>query len=307
MFFQTFHPGPRLGRFVDSFWLYYNESQSLARGRGLPSGKAQLIFDLSGEGFSVSHRTIASRLRGACLTLFNGADTTYCTIETNRPVYQIGVDFKPGGAYPFFAPPAGELQNAHVPLDALWGMRAAELWERLMAAPTVEARCQTLEQALLAQAVRPLERRPAVAFALRAFECASRPRSIALVEEEVDLSHTRFIQVFRDEVGLNPKQFCRVRRFIRVVESTYPVKSQAERPDWASLALECGYYDQAHLTHDFQHFAGVSPGVFMRDRSPLFPTDFPIPNGQDILGEQRDTGEREGVLDSRLQRVSRRL
>lgn len=74
-----------------------------------------------------------------------------------------------------------------------------------------------------------------------------------------------------------------------------------------ALALQCGYYDQAHLTHDFQRLSGVSPGVFMRDRSPLFPTDFLLPNRQDILGAQRDKGMREGDLDSRLQRVSRRL
>ena len=217
----------------------------------------------------------ASRSQDAIWGLFNGADTTYCSFEADRPVYQVGVQFTPGGAYPFFAPPGGELQNAHVALDALWGVQARELWERLLEPQSVVARFQVLEQALLAHAIRPLERRPAVAFALRAFRRAPRLRSIARVAAEVDLSHVRFIAVFRDEVGLTPMQYCRVRRFVHVLQRTY----KEERVDWAKLALECGYYDQAHLTHDFHHFAGVSPGVFARDRNPRFPGYVTLPNG----------------------------
>jgi AraC-like DNA-binding protein len=275
MDFQTFQPGPPLSRFVQSFWVHQDGSHSRVRERGLPSGHAQLIIDLSGAGLCGPNRCAASRSQDNLRGLFNGPDTTYSTFESDRPVYQVGVDFKPGGAYPFFAPPASELQNAHVALDALWGLEATELWERLMEARTAEARCQALKQALLAHAVRPLERRPAVAFALREFLRAPGPRSIAQVADQVALGHTRFIHVFRHEVGLSPKLYCRVRRFIRVVQRSY----QAERVDWAKLALECGYYDQAHLTHEFQQFAGVCPGVFLRDRNPRFPTYLTLPAG----------------------------
>jgi AraC-like DNA-binding protein len=30
------------------------------------------------------------------------------------------------------------------------------------------------------------------------------------------------------------------------------------------LALECGYYDQAHLVNDSRSFAGMSPAAFFR-------------------------------------------
>lgn len=257
-----------MSRFVQSYWISRNETPSPGRDRWLPTGTAQLVIDLSGDGLCVPTHSVAGRSQDTCLALFNGADTTYCLLESHHPVYRVGVDFKPGGAYPFFAPSAGELQNAHVPLEALWGVRATELWELLLGSPTVSARLQALEQALLAHVIRPLEQRPEVAFALREFGRTPRPRSIAAVANDVELSHARFIQVFRDEVGLSPKQFCRVRRFASVVQRSW----KEEQPDWATLALEYGYYDQAHLTHDFQRFAGVSPGVFLRDRSLRFPT-----------------------------------
>jgi hypothetical protein len=61
--------------------------------------------------------------------------------------------------------PAGELHNAHVSLDMLWGAKAVELRERLLEVKTPEAKFRILEQALLAHASRSLTRHPAVAFA----------------------------------------------------------------------------------------------------------------------------------------------
>jgi AraC-like DNA-binding protein len=34
--------------------------------------------------------------------------------------------------------------------------------------------------------------------------------------------------------------------------------------DWAGLAGEWGYYDQSHLIHEFQMFAGETPETFAR-------------------------------------------
>jgi AraC-like DNA-binding protein len=207
--------------------------------------------------------------------LFNGANTRYRLDEGGYAVHYMGVDFKAGGAYPFVGPPAGELRNAHLPLEALWSIRAVdELRERLMQTQTPEERWQLLEQALLAQLARPLHHHPAVTLALRAF-AAPRGPVIARVVDQVALSHTRFIDVFRDEVGLSPKQYCRVRRFRRVLLRTWG----EERPNWAQVALACGYADQAHLTREFQQFAGVSPSVFLRDRHPTLPTYVMLPKG----------------------------
>ena len=72
-------------------------------------------------------------------------------------------------------------------------------------------------------------------------------------------SQRRFIQLFSNEVGLTPKLFCRVNRFQRVVRSLASI----EEVDWAEVALDCGYYDQAHFIHDFQDFAGITPSAYL--------------------------------------------
>jgi AraC-like DNA-binding protein len=282
MSLHFFHPGPPLSRFVQAFYLYQTGPHPFARSRSLPTGTAQLVIDLNGDDLPVPAATPPDSAPPVARALFNGADTRYILDAGGSPVHYMGVDFTPGGAYPFVGPPAGELRDAHLPLETLWGRCAVDdLRERLLQAQAPVERCQILEAVLLAQLARPLDHHPAVTLALRAFAAAPRRPVIAQVADQLALSHARFIAVFRDEVGLSPKQYCRVRRFYRVLKRV----CGEERPNWAQLALEYGYYDQAHLCHDFQQFAGVSPSVYIRDRRADLPTYLTLPNG-DTPGEE---------------------
>src|SRR5262249_28280070 len=128
-------------------------------------------------------------------------------------------------------------------------------------------------EALLTQAARPLERHPAVTYALRAFSAAPQTHTITQVVAQLALSHVRLIEVFRQEVGLTPKQFRRIRRFLAVLRHAHKEGHAA----WAQLALTYGYYDQAHLIRDFRALTGVCPSVYLRDRHPQFPTYLVLP------------------------------
>jgi AraC-like DNA-binding protein len=244
----TYTPRPPLGEFVDMFWLMDGPAPPHRRERLLPMPTAELVVDL---------RPAA----GSPVPLLCGPQSESFVIETASQSAIIGIHFRPGGAFPFFNVTAGELHNTRLCLDTLWGGRAAELGERLLEAPTRLAQLQILERFLLAQAVRPLAHHPAVAFALAAFQDV-RPLSVAAVVERSGWSQRRFIEVFRDEVGLTPKLFCRVVRFQQVVQKIH----HQRQVDWAAVAVDCGYYDQAHFIHDFQAFSGFSPGMYLRAR-----------------------------------------
>jgi len=68
--------------------------------------------------------------------------------------------------------------------------------------------------------------------------------------------------VIRDEVGLTPKLFARITRFRRIIDSL----QGSRQIHWSGLALECGYFDQAHFIHDFRAFAGISPAAYLQHR-----------------------------------------
>jgi AraC-like DNA-binding protein len=159
--------------------------------------------------------------------------------------------------------PASELADAHVDLEALWGTSAIELRERLCVAKTPAERFDLLERTLVAHLFQPLERHYAVRFALDAFGRTDSGLGIRDVARDAGLSQRRFSQLFTREVGMSPKLFYRVQRFRQALET---VRHAAE-PNWAQVAVDCGYYDQSHLIHDFRFFSNLSPTEYVRRRS----------------------------------------
>jgi AraC-like DNA-binding protein len=239
-------PRAPLSDFVELLWLYDGYAPGHDQERLLPTGTVELVVNL---------RDDQPDFRAPILA---GPHSESSVLDTSREASILGVHFKPGGAFPFLGVPAGELHNLDTSLDALWGSQAGELRQRALEAPSVEARFRVLEECLLARA-RTLARHPAVAFALHELGQVPHARTVAAVADAVGLSHGRFIDRFRDEVGLTPKLFCRVRRFQEVVRLVHTARAV----DWADVALSCGYFDQAHFIHDFREFSGMSPSVYL--------------------------------------------
>src|SRR5580700_8275792 len=82
--------------------------------------------------------------------------------------------------------------------------------------------------------------------------------SVSSLAKRVNLSNRQLERRFLDTVGMTPKRFCRIRRFQRVLQAM-------EEPcaNWADAAVECGYYDQAHLIRDFRRFSGLTPACLL--------------------------------------------
>lgn len=184
--------------------------------------------------------------------------------EASAPVLTVAVRFLPGAARAFFDLPLHELQDAHPPLEALWPKDEAErlaaaLWERER---TPRQRLATIERALLARlAMRvpaPADRLARAAIHL--IEHAGGGIRIEDLARTLGVSRQHLALQFRERVGLPPKTFAMVSRFRR---ASAALRRQTAAPvDWARLALDCGYYDQSHLIHEFRLFADQTPEAF---------------------------------------------
>jgi AraC-like DNA-binding protein len=69
---------------------------------------------------------------------------------------------------------------------------------------------------------------------------------------------------FADHVGISPKSVIRRYRLYEAAERA----RQGEAVDWATVAAELGYSDQAHLTRDFTASFGLPPGRYVQANSP---------------------------------------
>ncbi|WP_394824533.1 DUF6597 domain-containing transcriptional factor [Pendulispora albinea] len=264
-------PSPALAPFVESVWRFRGRFAH-AYERVLPKGTMQLLVNLHedqlrayrGEGYATVCRT-----RGAILC---GVHAKHVAIDTEQQRDIVGINFRPGGAFPFFPATAATMREMFVELDALWGRDGALLRERLLEAGDTGAILRTLESALLERASAPLKLDPAVAFAVASFD---RGVGVSQVTEQLAMTPTRFIRRFSTIVGLTPKRFARVLRFQRVLDAA----SRKQRIDWVRVAVDCGYFDQAHLIHEFREFSGMKPTAY-RPRSHTDPTHVPLAEGE---------------------------
>jgi AraC-like DNA-binding protein len=239
--------GP-LTPFVDFFWSCQRYDAPHAAEHVLPTAAAGLVFRVGEDG------------RPRCAVA--GPRLRYVRVDTARPFTAVGVHFRPGGGWPFFGVPGSDLTNAAVPLDALWGLAASRLCQRVFDAKAPDERFRILERALLDRARERFVARPWIRRALQLFEHSHGSLRVRDVVDHLGVSQRRFVQAFRDEVGLTPKAFCRIQRFNEVLRRVDLLSDI----DWADVALACGYWDQAHLNHEFREFCDLSPSEYLRRR-----------------------------------------
>jgi AraC-like DNA-binding protein len=143
------------------------------------------------------------------------------------------------------------------------GSTGIDLRNQLLEAGAPEAKLRILEKTLLAQAAGSLTPHPALDYAPQEFRKLPNLRTISSVTDRIALSKRRFIQVFDERVGLTPKLFFRVQRFQGVLR----LLTSGEHLEWADLAVDCGYFDQAHFIHDFTSFCGLNPSAYVNHRT----------------------------------------
>jgi AraC-like DNA-binding protein len=255
-------PAPPLSGFVDWFWFYEGLDLPHRRERVLPDGSTELIVNLDDSRRKLFDREHPHRFQTFHRAWLSGARSDYILIDVLPQASMIGVHFKPGGLAPFLEMPAVELTGQVVELDSLFGAAALELRGKLIEAAGAKAKFQVLEQFLLARAGRTLSRTPLVAYALNEFRRDDSVVRVREVAHSLGVSHKHFIELFRREIGLAPKRFCRVRRFQRTLAEV-----KAHRVvDWAEVASAAGYYDQAHFVNDFRSFSGITPTEYLARR-----------------------------------------
>jgi AraC-like DNA-binding protein len=98
-----------------------------------------------------------------------------------------------------------------------------------------------------------------IEFAVRRISLEPFPGSLQALSEMVGYSRKHFIELFKSRVGVSPKRFLRIFRFRRSLARL----QGGGKPDWSRLAMETGYYDQAHLIRDFREFSGFTPSDYM--------------------------------------------
>jgi len=161
-----------------------------------------------------------------------------------------GVAFRPGCFRPFLKAPVSTITGRSIPARAVFG---SDLPEQAMAGATDEIdMASVIEQFLLTHLPGP---DPTATSAAGIVARVSAEPDITRVDALADVSgiSVRGLQrLFAEHVGIGPKW---VIRHYRLTEVTRRMAAGTEI-DWAGLAIELGYADQAHFTSDFAAMVG---------------------------------------------------
>jgi AraC-like DNA-binding protein len=271
---MIFHQIPTrmpLSTCVSCLWFAEGFDGTHPRERLLPNGESCVVIDLRDEAVKIWDGPDKDGFQSFRPALFCGARTDCFVIDTAQQERVIGVQFRPGGAFPFLGMPASEVAHATYALDDVWPGEAMLLREELLGARDVAAMFRILERTLLARLRRSPAVQPVVNFAIANLCQPGANARVSDVAERAGLSSRRLIDLFRVQTGLAPKAFQRVRRFQQVLKTlragTGIGKCGVDR-NWAELAAGCGFYDQAHFIHEFKLFSGLTPGEYVTLATP---------------------------------------
>lgn len=78
--------------------------------------------------------------------------------------------------------------------------------------------------------------------------------SVNVLANDACLGRKQYERVFREQVGMNPKEYARVVRFQKAMRML-----QMGLRDYSYIAYHCGYADLSHFIRDFKTMSGHTP------------------------------------------------
>lgn len=254
-------PPPELRAYVREYVGWWEEAPAPIVRREPPTdivpviisfGSRVRIFEGGNESRWAEHRSFTTGLYDRFVLV--GTDARSSGLQVNLSFL---------GARLFLGQPLGDLVNLTVSLSDLFGSAAGRLSDELQSAAGWPERFAVLDRELVARIRAARAPAPLVARATsRLVETAGQVSVSALVAA-AGCSQKHFIAQFRRELGLTPKRLARVLRFGRAVS-----RLKRGGADLATIALDCGYYDQPHFDRDFKAFAGLSPSALLETALP---------------------------------------
>jgi AraC-like DNA-binding protein len=256
-------PSTPLAQHVEKLW--YCDGHGALKGEQqalLPDRRFQLVISLAESPINALIDPIGDG-GGPAPSLLIGIRSRFNLLDTAKLGSAMGVVFRPGGVHPFLGALTDAFHNKNVSLDLIWGATVRSLRDQLCTAHDPAEKFRVLDGVLLQHFNERLHLNAAVQYALQEFARAPEVPRVGELAKESGVSRRRFSQLFREQIGLTPKLYCRLQRF----QNTLRLIGSSASVDWAQLALAAGYCDQAHLSNEFHDFSGISPSTYLA--SPL--------------------------------------
>jgi AraC-like DNA-binding protein len=256
MSMKTYLPSPPLQPFIQAYKIIGSHDEKV--NRVLPDTTPAIAFRFKGQ-----IRYLAAEQSPVILpaAVVSGLRSTVRLINYQPDTAAMIVQFKATGAAAFFKTPLHELFERSVSLDHFFNrQQTADIEEQLSAAGSDAQRVAAVNRFLLSQLRFP-KQDALVLNALQQIHAAHGDINMKALAAASYLSQDAFEKRFRKVIGTTPKQIASIIRMRSVLQ-------QPANRSFTRLALDAGYFDQAHFNRSFKRFTGLTPTAFFQ--SPLF-------------------------------------
>jgi AraC-like DNA-binding protein len=242
---------PAFSAHVECIWAISSARADRAENRIVPDGCPEIIVHL-GDRFE---RRTGTRWKRQPEAFFAGTLTRPWIVRNGVRVMTIGLRFRAGGFPALFGKSLSHTADLELALPNILDKELADdLSSRLGRATSVTARLEAARAWLVAHA----SANPAVSPSAPAIDHIVAARGQVRIDDvarRLGFTRRRLERAFARDLGIRPKVYARIVRLNAVLARL----DESERTKAVDLALDAGYFDQAHLLRDFRLMAGRSP------------------------------------------------
>jgi len=260
--YKIIRPPEHLKRYIDTFW--WGDDLDLPQRpnvyHSVATSKIELLFFDQGI-YSLKQdgkEELVSR------SSFYGQSTSfkhYIAVVPRSSIF--GITFSPLAALSLLRIPAYELSQQTVDIDSILGNQGNELSEKIYQAQTFQQKA-AIAADFFNSRMKELDFKYLNVEKLTLSIDQTNLNSIPDLVANSFLSQRQFERNFKDLTGFSAKTYLKIKRFERFIANASIVAKSSDSK-LLDIALDLGYYDQAHLNRHFKEFTGLNPKAYFQN------------------------------------------
>jgi methylphosphotriester-DNA--protein-cysteine methyltransferase len=268
--YREVRPSAALRPYVECLWMVWDPKPRTERALEhiVPDASPEIIVHLA-EPFA---RRVGTRWIRQPRAFLAGTLSRPWVLRPGRRVRTLGMRFRPGALTALFPCDMRLATDREVALPAIAGSAASRACLAALQRTTTRERCFRSAESWLASRLPAQPRTGLTHDAVSMILAARGQQRIAAIAAALMVHPRRLERAFGRDLGIRPKLFARIVR-LNVALAALDGRDRERAVD---LALDAGYFDQAHMARDFRIVAGrgvrggaageMAPHFIQRDR-----------------------------------------
>lgn len=255
MKYLEYAPSSHLAPFIKCYWSLSNSSGVRREDpkQFLTEGGMELVFNL-GDPFTVISGHSVFENHGGAFAIGPMTKSQYGYAGGNCHLF--GVCFLPGAATSSLSLPMRELSDRCIDAKDLWGSKVKRLADYFCDRPDdAQSKLDILNRFFESQIDWASPEYQLLSSSMQLIRQSNGRLPIELLAHQLTIRRRRLERIFQKMVGIPPKKMSRLFRIKNAISRILDPSFDG----WAGLAIDAGYFDQAHFIRDFKMVTGLTP------------------------------------------------